>query len=313
MEILKRFLCDWGSADSNMLLFFMLISFLLGLLAGWLIWGRKIEAMLATLAQKEDSIKDLNAKLIIKETDLNKANTDIDVLRLTNRTHEEEKGQLRVDLYDAKEMNIDLMSKLNAAMAMAVPVSVAAVAASTIDADANVAIEDNATSIEFDVETPSDLPEEVVVVESSSDLDLNSNLETDLSEDIIIDEVSSDLESIEPEALSMAASTDLVEPVEEVIIEEQPMLAMQPDNLKIVEGIGPKIEELCNGIDIWTWKQLSETSVERLQEMLETAGKRYQIHNPATWPAQAAMACEGKWDELKVYQDHLKGGKEPEK
>ncbi len=292
MEILKRFLCDWGSADSNMLLFFMLISFLLGLLAGWLIWGRKIEAMLATLAQKEDSIKDLNAKLTIKETDLNKANTDIDVLRLTNRTHEEEKGQLRVDLYDAKELNIDLMSKLNAAMA--VPVSVAAVAASTIDADVDSSIEDNATSIEFDVETPSDLAVEVVVEEISSDLDADNNLQ-----------------SVENEALSMAVSNDL--PLEEVVADETPMLAMQPDNLKIVEGIGPKIEELCNGIDIWTWKQLSETPVERLQEMLDAAGKRYQIHNPTTWAAQAAMAHEGKWDELKVYQDHLKGGKEPEK
>jgi predicted flap endonuclease-1-like 5' DNA nuclease len=286
-------------------LFFMLISFLLGLLTGWLIWGRKIEAMLATLAQKEDSIKDLNAKLTIKETDLNKANADIDVLRLSNRTHEEEKGQLRVDLYDAKEMNMDLISKLSAAMAA--PVSVAAVAASTIDADANVAIEDHSTSVEFDVETPSDLP-----VSDATPEALSTIIENDV--DDIPPPITGDLE-VTNDLSFMAKSEALTAPtetIEEPAIEE-PMLVAKPDNLKIVEGIGPKIEELCNGIDIWTWKQLSETSVDRLQEMLDAAGKRYQIHNPSTWPAQALMAHDGKWDELKVYQDHLKGGKEPEK
>ncbi|MEJ6796117.1 MAG: 50S ribosomal protein L21, partial [Flavobacteriales bacterium] len=28
-----------------------------------------------------------------------------------------------------------------------------------------------------------------------------------------------------------------------------------------------------------------------------------------TWPAQAKMAAEGKWDELKKWQDELDGGK----
>jgi len=33
------------------------------------------------------------------------------------------------------------------------------------------------------------------------------------------------------------------------------------------------------------------------------------MHNPGTWPKQAEMAAEGKWDELKVWQDELDGGK----
>lgn len=83
------------------------------------------------------------------------------------------------------------------------------------------------------------------------------------------------------------------------------------DDLTVVEGIGPKIQELLHNNDIKTWQRLSETSVQTLQEILHSAGERYRIHDPATWPKQAGMAHEGKWDLLKEYQDFLDGGKEP--
>ncbi len=82
------------------------------------------------------------------------------------------------------------------------------------------------------------------------------------------------------------------------------------DDLKIVEGIGPKIEELYHNSGIKTWKQLSETSVEKSQEILDNAGERYRIHNPSTWARQAEMCYLGQWSELKAWQDSLKGGKE---
>jgi len=81
------------------------------------------------------------------------------------------------------------------------------------------------------------------------------------------------------------------------------------DDLKIVEGIGPKIEELLHNADIKTWKALSETSVERLKEILDAAGSTFQIHDPGTWAQQAALADQGKWDELKKWQDELDAGK----
>ncbi len=83
------------------------------------------------------------------------------------------------------------------------------------------------------------------------------------------------------------------------------------DDLKKVEGIGPKIAELCNNIGIWTFADLAATSVERLQQMLDDAGARYRIANPETWPKQAELAAAGKWDELKTYQDSLDGGRIP--
>lgn len=81
------------------------------------------------------------------------------------------------------------------------------------------------------------------------------------------------------------------------------------DDLKIVEGIGPKIEELFHKSGIKTWKALSETSPARLKEILDAAGPNFQIHDPATWPKQAEMADKGKWDELKKWQDELDAGK----
>ncbi len=81
------------------------------------------------------------------------------------------------------------------------------------------------------------------------------------------------------------------------------------DDLKIVEGIGPKIEELFHNAGIKTWKALGETPIAKCQEILDNAGDRYTMHKPGTWPKQAQMAYEGKWQELKIWQDELDGGK----
>ncbi len=82
------------------------------------------------------------------------------------------------------------------------------------------------------------------------------------------------------------------------------------DDLKKIEGIGPKIAEIFNNDGIVTFAQLAETSTEKMQELLTAAGSRYASHNPGTWAKQAAMAAAGQWDELKAWQDEMSGGKE---
>jgi len=84
---------------------------------------------------------------------------------------------------------------------------------------------------------------------------------------------------------------------------------IKQDDLKVVEGIGPKIEGLFHSFNIKTWKALSEASVEECQEVLNSGGERYKIHNPGTWPKQSQLAYEGKWAELLKWQDELDGGK----
>jgi predicted flap endonuclease-1-like 5' DNA nuclease/predicted nucleic acid-binding Zn-ribbon protein len=81
------------------------------------------------------------------------------------------------------------------------------------------------------------------------------------------------------------------------------------DDLKKIEGIGPKIEQLLHKGGIHTFYELSEANVDRLKEILHEAGERFQMHDPTTWPKQAGYLAEGKLEEFKKYTDKLKGGR----
>ncbi len=84
--------------------------------------------------------------------------------------------------------------------------------------------------------------------------------------------------------------------------------ATKADDLKKVEGIGPKIAELFVAAGIDTFAKLAKAPQKDLKTILEGAGSRYASKNPGSWPKQAKMAAEGKWDELKKWQDETKGG-----
>ncbi|MFK7934918.1 MAG: FAD binding domain-containing protein [Saprospiraceae bacterium] len=81
------------------------------------------------------------------------------------------------------------------------------------------------------------------------------------------------------------------------------------DELTKIEGIGPKIAEILNNNGIHSFRQLAAASVSDVKAALAKAGNRYVIHDPGTWGRQAQMAADGKWDELKKWQDELDGGK----
>ncbi len=86
-------------------------------------------------------------------------------------------------------------------------------------------------------------------------------------------------------------------------------LGMTQDDLKIIEGIGPKIEELLKASGIKTWSDVASSEVDALKNILTSGGDRFQMHDPASWADQAALAVEGKWTELEEYQDLLIGGR----
>jgi len=97
--------------------------------------------------------------------------------------------------------------------------------------------------------------------------------------------------------------------VEKMLIKLGVLKKWKQDDLKAVEGIGPKIEGLLKAGGIDTWRKLSNTQVSVIQGILNNAGKRYKLADPTTWPKQAGMCADGKWDELTAYQDQLNGGK----
>ncbi len=80
------------------------------------------------------------------------------------------------------------------------------------------------------------------------------------------------------------------------------------NDLTIVEGIGPKINELFNDNGIKTFDQLAAATVPQMRAILDKGGSRFRIANPSTWAQQGALAAENKWVELKKLQDKLSGG-----
>ena len=98
---------------------------------------------------------------------------------------------------------------------------------------------------------------------------------------------------------------ELDNPVEPETAEEL-LLTQKPDDLKVIEGIGPNITSVLNESGIHSFTQLAVTKVIILESILKEANIR--LVNPSTWSEQAALAAEGKWDELQTLKDELQGG-----
>lgn len=85
---------------------------------------------------------------------------------------------------------------------------------------------------------------------------------------------------------------------------------VQRDDLKRIEGVGPKIEKMLNDDLIYTWAELAAAPMDRLKGILRKGGDRYKMHDPTSWPDQAKLAAQGRWKELEEFQETLLGGRE---
>lgn len=87
-----------------------------------------------------------------------------------------------------------------------------------------------------------------------------------------------------------------------------PAAPAQPDDLKKIEGIGPKIESVLNEAGISTFAQVAETAVSDLERIVKEEGG-VRLAFPETWPEQAKLAAAGDWAGLEKLQDELDGGR----
>ena len=85
--------------------------------------------------------------------------------------------------------------------------------------------------------------------------------------------------------------------------------ATKADDLKIIEGIGPKAAEALVAAGIDTFVKLAKASAESVKEILEASTSKLSHLDPTTWAQQSKLAADGKMDELKTLQDELNGGK----
>ncbi len=97
--------------------------------------------------------------------------------------------------------------------------------------------------------------------------------------------------------------------VEKVAEVKAPKALKKGDDLKIIEGIGPKAADVLVAAGIDTFAKLAKAKVEKINEILDGAEAKVQHLDPTTWGQQAQLAADGKMDELKKLQDELNGGK----
>ncbi len=80
------------------------------------------------------------------------------------------------------------------------------------------------------------------------------------------------------------------------------------DDLTVIEGIGPKINDLFKQNGLKTFADVASATVPQMRKILDAGGARFRIANPSTWAKQAKLAANNKWTELKKLQDELSGG-----
>ena len=159
-------------------------------------------------------------------------------------------------------------------------------------------------------------PSEGAVVEAEADIVAVST--PDLTDPVpepqprtaeILDVVDEVVEEDEPIEADSDVVVEIIEEtpdddIEDTVVSEE---TVAEDNLRIVEGIGPKIESVLKNAGVRTLRQLSEMSVESIQVILTENNLR--LANPETWPEQARLAANGEMTALEALQDKLKGGR----
>lgn len=101
-----------------------------------------------------------------------------------------------------------------------------------------------------------------------------------------------------------------VEEVKAEAVAAPKVVSGKADDLKKIEGIGPKAAEALVAAGVDTFEKLSNEEPAKISEILTDASSRLAHLVTDTWPKQAALAAAGQWDELQELQDRLDGGVE---
>ncbi|MER2600191.1 MAG: helix-hairpin-helix domain-containing protein, partial [Caldilineales bacterium] len=100
-----------------------------------------------------------------------------------------------------------------------------------------------------------------------------------------------------------ADSVKMVEVIEVVAEEESVIEAVfeedfGEDDLTVISGIGPKVADVLKLNGLVNYRQLMRTDVDTLRSVLQQAGPRFTLIDPASWPVQAELAARNDWEGL---------------
>jgi predicted flap endonuclease-1-like 5' DNA nuclease/outer membrane murein-binding lipoprotein Lpp len=332
------------------ILIMLLGAFLLGLWLGWILWSKYKQAA-DKLALDNQSLsaaaETLRAELTATrntltntQADLDNANVYVDQLTRRNTQLQDELDQVQLTYDTTKSRNRLLETELGLSFdneahtaAEHIPLEIEV----TNQADESPVVEEPESEepeTEVTMEENTDLPLEETELDHAETPDFAMPPAADEHYEMALAGMSPAEDAENTEAFTLTTEVPhVVEPEPEVeespktvlapppaisitpVADPIPVAAMsiEPDDLTVVEGIGPKIQELLYQYGIRTYQQLAETEVDRIKEILSSAGPQLAMHDPGTWPAQANLAANNQWDNLKSIQGFLKGGKKPDK
>jgi predicted flap endonuclease-1-like 5' DNA nuclease len=84
-----------------------------------------------------------------------------------------------------------------------------------------------------------------------------------------------------------------------------------PDDLTVIEGIGPVHSEMLHAAGITTFGQLAALSDDEIAAIFTGADQRHHA-SAGSWARQAKLAAAGDFEALRALQEHLIAGRDPD-
>ncbi len=317
------------------ILIMLLGAFLLGLWLGWALWSRykamadqlRMENMsnLATAEALRTELTTARTRITVLETDGSNLSAQVVSLNRNNENMRNRITELESELGSASTQIRQLETELGLSygpdteIADAIPLEINDINPE----DYPVATEPEEPEPESEVDTvPTSVPEEQEEAAAPAEEEAapaTAQLETPAILNIEPIPLETSPKEVVITIPEMTFNVPIAAPVAtpptppENVVELAPAVAPPPpveaDDLTVIEGIGPKIQMLFNQYGIYTYRQLAETEVSRMKEILHAAGSQLAMHDPGTWPSQANLAANDQWEALKSIQGFLKGGK----
>lgn len=295
------------------ILIMLAVAFLLGVWLGWILWNRykqaadklrlDLESLTATLNTVSAEANGLKARLSVSDADNRNLRAQLDKTVEENRIFRDQLTETGEDLTETQERNRQLETELGLSFHPEAPTP------ETIPLEIDEP-QEPAAEAPAAPETPTTTTTTIIIDTPDTHTTITTEPKEPASE-VVVETIPLPVTDLPVEEIITPPVAEVVAPVVETTPVVVALTGNEKDDLSVVEGIGPKIQELLYQYGIRTYRQLAETDVARLKEILSEAGPQLAMHDPGTWPSQANLAANDQWEALKSIQGFLKGGKKP--
>ena len=172
-------------------------------------------------------------------------------------------------------------------------------AESVVEKDAEMVVENKTTDAETVVENKTTEVETVVENKTTEVETVVENKTNDA-----VEAVENKADETETIVETRAIETETIVENTPRTLEAQPVSTPNSENLQAIQGIDAEMERVLKGAGIDNWQEISETSAERLKEIL-AEGKIAHV-DTSSWSVQAILLIDGHVNRLKTYLANLK-------